>query len=104
MIDLKGEFTKKGITYKQVIKCKDIVIYELNGTNTQGNNKWFEVFRYRVKKPDRFHDDDYVVYPSNEDFGLWAWSCSSVQSVHKVINKHFPDIDQDEILPECLGV
>lgn len=103
MKELRDVFAKRGIEFKQVIKCKDIVIYALNYAHTP-KNKWFEVFKYKTHEKDKYHDDEYERYPSDESFGIWAWSCSNVKCVEKVINKHFPNVNASEICQICCEV
>lgn len=93
MIELKKEFTKKGITFKQMYKSNCLAIYSVShkGVDDGKARTWYEVFRILVKQKDLFHYDDYEKYPNDEAFGQWAWSCSSVKSVEKVLNKHFKD-------------
>ena len=45
-------------------------------------------------------NDEYEVYPSDESFGAWAWCCSTVKSVEKMLNKHFTIDYADNILQE----
>lgn len=83
MIQLKVNFKKKGVNYEQVYKDEKLVIYSTSLPS-------YEVFCYRTHKPDIYHTDSYEQYPSDESFGAWAWSCSDVNSVNRIIKKHFP--------------
>ena len=83
MIELKLEFTKKGINFKQIYKDDKMVIYQTSFPS-------YEIFRRVVHSPDIFHQDTYEQYPSNEAFGTWAWSCSDEASLNRMIKKHFP--------------
>lgn len=31
------------------------------------------------------------LYPSDEGFGVFAWSCSNVNSLRRMVEKHFED-------------
>ena len=84
MKQLKKEFTKKGVNFKQIYKDKDLVIYETEYPS-------YEVFKLKTHLPDKYHDDVYEMYPYDEAFGVWAWSCSSKESVKRIIKEHFPD-------------
>lgn len=84
MIELKQELKKMGETFTQLLKDKDdeIVIYKTTFPSV-------EVFRYRVHKPDKYHTDDYEVYPSSEAFGDWAWCATSLAQFERILMEHF---------------
>ena len=91
MIELKKKFIKSGIEFEQIFKDDVLVIYQLSKTYDDGYvSKWFEVFKYTVRKPDIYHSDRFEKYPGDEQFGLWAWSCSNKDVVQKVLNREFP--------------
>ena len=99
MIELKKEFTKKGVRFKQMFKNTRVIIYELSRTYEDGvTSTWYEVLKYRTHLPDRFHNDVYEVYGSDEDCGSAFWCCSNPKVVEKVLKREFPDVDSDEIL------
>lgn len=85
MITLREKFSKKGVEYTQLFKDNDLVIYRCSYLF----DVYYEVFRYKVHKSDIYHDDEYEMYPCDEQFGLWAWCCSNIDIVRKVIRKHF---------------
>lgn len=103
--ELQKEFEKKGVRYTQLQKVvkeitnkdgekvKDgIVIYKC--LNLEYGDEYFEVFRYRIAKPHPNDTNDWdmvEIYPSDEGFGVFAWSCSNVGSLRKIINKHFDE-------------
>lgn len=87
MIELKKNFIKKGVNYEQLFKSQEIVVYKCE--RTDGTDTYYEVFKYRTKEPDRFHDDVYECYPNDESFGNWAWCCSNKNSVLKVLDNNF---------------
>lgn len=96
MIELKKEFEYKKyrISYHQLFKDKQLVIYQINQPFAEGDgaSTWYEVFRYKTMPPDKFHDDEYELYPkSDEYFGIWAWSCANEKSVNKVLRREFPN-------------
>lgn len=86
MIELKKEFVRKGgREYRQLFKNDKFAAYECTQTFEDGSTSyWCEVFKIRVSKPDKFHNDSYEVYPSDEHFGLWAWCCSYYGQVERV--------------------
>ena len=103
MIQLKQEFDKKGTHYKQIYKSKALVLYQLSrfykeyGITVQH----YEIFRYVTHTPDKYHNDEYELYPCDEAFGRWAWSCSNEASLLKIYKKHFNN-DIEEQLKVCI--
>ena len=103
MIELKKEFTRKGVQFKQMFKNAKVVIYRLSRTYDNGiTSIWYEVFKNRIHLPDKYHYDSYEVYPFDEAFGDWAWCCSSLKSLEKIVKREFPD-DMDAIT-SCLSL
>ena len=90
MIELKKDFTRKGIRYQQLMKNEQIVLYRCS--RVDGLDTYYEVFKRKVEQPNEFHNDEYERYPSDEAFGSWAWCCSNGKSVEKVLRKHFPEL------------
>lgn len=94
MRELKKEFQKWGgeVTFRQVLKTNKVVVYQCNG-------RWYELFKYKVCKPNKFIDEEYEKYPSDESFGRWAWHCHDLSSVERVLNerKKYFDISDDDI-------
>lgn len=104
--ELQKEFVKKGVKYtlieKEVwdavdrdgeLKEDGYVIYRC--FNEEHNDTYYEVFRYKIVKPhpmDAGNWDMVELYPSSELFGLIAWSCSNLDRVKYVMQKHF-DMD-----------
>ena len=88
--ELDKEFTKRGVNFKQEVKNDELVIYRC--TNIETKDEYFEVFKYRTAKPHPMDEgtwDLVELYPSDNAFGVWAWCCSSVPCVNKVLKKHF---------------
>ena len=88
MIELKKEFTKRGTMFQQVYKDDSVVIYRLSrrGVDNGKESVWYEVFKRLVMKPDIYHDDEFEKYPYDETFGKWAWSCSNINVVRRVLS------------------
>ena len=82
MIQLKKHFRKYGADFNQLYKDEEIVIYRTTLPSV-------EVFRYKVRKPDKFFDDSYELYPSESSFGDWAWCCTSRKQFERVLKTHF---------------
>lgn len=103
--ELQKEFEKKGVRYTQINKTikaninekedkayDGIVIYKCS--NLSYHDEYFEVFRYRIAKPHPYDAENWdmvELYPSDEAFGVWAWSCSDKSSVERIVNKHFEE-------------
>lgn len=109
MIEYKTEFTKRGTRFIQIYKDKALVVYQLDhyydeyGVTTHN----YEVFKYTVHTPDKYHNEEYELYPSDSSFGFWAWSCSDEKSVNKILKKHFPNHPMTKIglkCSDCSGV
>lgn len=91
MIELKKEFKKYGFEYRQIEKLDDIVVYMAQGKSCDEKvtNSWFEIFRPTVKQPDKFFDEEYEAYPSSSSFGNWAWCCTTIGSIRKILKNEF---------------
>ena len=94
MKELKKQFRKKGTDFTQLYKDGNLAIYQLSRPYVEGNGHsvWYEVFRYKTAKTPKMWESDeneMEKYPSDEEFGVWAWSCSNVESVKKVLNAEF---------------
>lgn len=94
MIELKKEFKANGgIIYRQVEKNDRFAIYECTQTFEDGSiNIFYEIFKIKILAPDKFISDVHEKYPSNEDFGNWAWCCSDYGNVVRVFED---DINED---------
>lgn len=94
MIELKKEFKANGgIIYRQVEKNERFAIYECTQTFEDGStNVYYEIFKIKKHTADRYHCDEYEIYPYDECFGIWAWCCSDYGSVVRVFED---DIDED---------
>lgn len=105
MIELKKQFTKKGTDFNQIYKDNDVVIYKLTRNNADGDGMytWFEVFKYNVRPQDIYHEDEFEKYPSDEAFGNWAWSCSNVECVKKVLNNYFKECEHTSKIIKLLN-
>lgn len=104
MIYLREEFGRNGAQYKQVYKNWLFAIYRIDKEFVNGEKgTWWEIFFITVKPRSEYVNDEYEKYPSDEDFGSWAWSCSTIPSLEKVLKREFPgfDEDYDEILQIC---
>ena len=90
MIELKKDFTRNGTRYRQLMKNEQIVLYRCS--REDGLDTYYEVFKYKTRTEDFLHTEEWEVYPSDNDFGKWAWCCSNGKSVEKVLRKHFSEL------------
>lgn len=103
--ELPQEFEKKGVKYTQMKKIvkeytnengevvKDGIVL-CKCLNLEYNDEYFEVFRYRTAKPHPYDAENWdmvELYPSDEGFFVFAWSCSNVNSLRRMVEKHFED-------------
>ena len=84
MIPLKKKYKKRGGRLTQIYVDDEIGIYRTTFPSV-------EIFKMRIGKADKFHDDEWEVYPSDEDFGTYAWSCTSIESIRKILQQRFPN-------------
>ena len=93
MVRLKECFMKRGNKYTQVYRNDDMALYLVDN-----EHEWYyEVFKIKVNKPNKYVDDEYEPYPGDESFGVWAWCCSNKKSLEKVLKKHFPNKRMEDI-------
>lgn len=72
--------------HRQVFNDGEIYVYEVNDT-------YYEIFKRKiipdVKKVDgkliKSETDFHVKYPSDEDFGRWAFNCADKESVRRFL-------------------
>ena len=84
MKEIKSIIKKGTKTYRQIMESPNAYLYEI--TDCETHHIYYEVFERKEVKgrilPSGILMSDRVAYPSNSDFGLWAW-CISKGSDHK---------------------
>ena len=85
---------KRGNKYTQVYRNDDMALYLVNNEH----DCYVEVFKIRMHKADRYHNDEYERYPGDESFGDWAWCCSNRKSLEKIMKREFPNVPIPNIL------
>lgn len=87
MKELKKNFTKDGVQRKRMFKDAELVAYRCE----RGKRFWYELFRNKVGEPDIFNEDEYEIYPTEEDFdeGVWAWRMDNGKAVVDIIDGHY---------------
>ena len=80
MKELKEYFSGRGevknYVFNQIKATKWGFIYEVKGDNT----KHYEVFK---RKENKLYDC--VSYPTSKGFGLWAWTCGSLERAETIL-------------------
>lgn len=82
---IKGRGETKGFMFSQVLRSGNAYIYEVQAfnqrTGEKKGQKHYEVFKRQVSKEcirnikgKIVSFPEYVIYPHNEAFGLWAWT------------------------------
>ena len=94
MIRLKECFMKRGNKYTQVYRNDDMALYLVDNEH----ECYVEVFKIRMHKADKYHNDEYERYPCDESFGDWAWCCSNRKSLEKIMKREFPNVPIPNIL------
>lgn len=87
---LPKEFVKKGVKYTLLEKNDVFVLYRCD--SVEYNYGYYEVFKPRMAKPHPLSGEDYdlvELYPTDEQFGLFGWCCSSEKALSEVILKEF---------------
>lgn len=64
-----GRGQVKGFIFTQINKSEKAYIYEVN----LGESVHYEVFKHKENK-----HFNCVSYPSDKSFGLWAWTCKTL--------------------------
>lgn len=99
MIYLKEKFKKFGADFTKLYKDESIVIYCVCKTYDNGyTERYVEMFRYVVKQPNNFVNDEFEAYPSSANWGFWAWTATTIGSAEKILNKHFQNVKKEDIL------
>ena len=74
--DGRGEV--KGYTFSQISKTDWGFIYEVE----HGGHRHYEVFKKRLN-----HRFGTVSYPSSKAFGIWAWTCQSMDKAEQKLEE-----------------
>lgn len=109
MIRLKENFKKGNREFQQLYRDNKMAIYKVVFNGDGGCCEFTEVFRIKVRKPNQYHPESFEFYPVDESFGGWAWCCSTLPSLKKILTMKF-DVDIASLqvdfsfLPHRLGV
>jgi len=83
---LQQELDKNGFKYTLVLRGQRSCIYEQEVT---AKTKRYEVFLLKIRPAKVIFGKSYPareVFPGNEDFGKWAWSCFKYEQALKRFN------------------
>lgn len=108
--ELPKVFEKKCIKYTQLVRKVYDVTDENGETKKDGyliykcddiedGYSYYEVFRYRLIPQHPYSKEDYDMveaYPTDNQFGLYAWCCSNLKCLERVLKKHF-DVDINDL-------
>lgn len=103
MIELKKNFKKFGEDFIQIYKDEKVVIYKRE--NPLYGNTSFELFKYKTGKDcplSKNYDPNEIkeMYPSSEQFGLWAWWADNEETLVSLLKEKF--LFDDETINEIL--
>lgn len=100
MTELEKQFKKGNRTFTQIYKDDAWYIYEIVAVYDKKRNithTYYEVFKRKQVKQ-RIYDNGWKLtgdmcerYPSDEDFGKWAWCCNSIKRCKYFMNKKTSD-------------
>lgn len=92
MKKLSDVVQKNGYTYTQIKRGGKAVIYSQKPSDPEiiGTHEYFEVFKIKISPPKTVFGvelPEKEKFPSDEDFGKWAWSCPNYDSAVAKFNK-----------------
>lgn len=97
MIYLKDNFTRGNREFQKLHSDDRITVFQVVMVYPTGAKDTFlEVFKPRFCQPNKFVDDEYERYPSDEEWGARAWTITTMGSLRKILTGEF-GISQDEI-------
>ena len=105
MKELEKKFTGKGSVkdFEFVQEYADDYGYIYKVLDTYGKT-WYEVFERRIVKAldtiiggNEVHFDDRVLYPTDNSFGIWAWTFSNYQKAYDMLGEIKKRIIQREV-------
>lgn len=92
--ELPISFKRKGVTYTQVENTKDYYIYRCNPDKMK--SEYYECFKKKPIEEFTYKDGKFVhlgtlkyKYPSDEEFGHWAWCCMTLKQAKNKIYQVF---------------
>jgi hypothetical protein len=86
MKKLKKEMQKKGMKFFQVYENETFYIY---ATIIEDWFNSYEIFTKKLNKPWKYCEEESERYPRDDDFGVWAWSCSNDTSLSKILRQKY---------------
>ena len=79
--DLKSDFIGigqvRGYKFTQISKTKSAFLYQVDTSD----RLYYEVFRKCIN-----HRFACVSYPTDKDFGIWAWTTPNIELAYKILN------------------
>ena len=89
MEKLKKQYNRNRNTYVQLEECENHYIYGVWSLKDipEGAPSYYEVFRRKALKAETINGHAYPereAYPSDKDFGVWAWCCSTLERANRI--------------------
>ena len=94
MIELKKRFKKRGTEFEQLWRDEAFAVHQC--VTKEGSVYW-EVWKVRLHQPDKFHETEYELPPSDEHFETYAKCCTTIPSLKKVISQWNVNFNVDMI-------
>lgn len=98
--EIEKTFEKGKRVYRQIEATEEYYVYEVVDEDAP---TYYEIFSKRIKpvkgvllNSDKYKDyTHFVAYPSDEEFGAWAWCCSNKERVEMIKRiKFFNDVQE----------
>lgn len=86
MIELQKEFKAHKNLYRQIENEGGVYVYAVHNYEAE-QPSYFEIFkRKEIGEKEIFGrlQPAHVKYPSDNDFGVWAWCCSDMEQLEKI--------------------
>lgn len=110
IISLEEQDKIGSLSLRKVYQDKQCSIYETKTNLFKYDNdkpslcfNSYEIFKRRFRQLYKIENKKWIkvegvgkeIYPKSEDFGYWAWSCSCIGSVRKILKQQFNKSDQE---------
>ncbi len=84
---IPDKYRKNGFVYTKVLAGTRSLIFRQHVSESV---HYFEVFKLKFKPPGTFKGKPYPAsfyFPNNEAFGVWAWSCRTLEEAMTKFNE-----------------
>lgn len=98
MKKLEEKFRKGCREFQRLYSDERITIYQITMTYPTGaKDIYLEVFKPVICKTNIFVGEEYEKYPVNEEFGVRAWTITTMGSLRKILTQEF-GFSGDEVI------